>query len=380
MKWLNKEDITQILVENIVGSDKTFDSIQNSWFIKHLIIALRESIWVLLLMAKMVYENLTVKTSSGSDLDDKGYDFGVDRKSAIKAQHTVTLNKSTDVPYDTLVPDGFLLTTTPIGKEIPIKFVVAPGQNLFIPKGTKKIDNVIVECTEYGIIGNVTDNAINLVAQAGFDSVTNSTLYLAGSEAEDDESYKSRILERKRKPARAGVIADWERWALEVDGVTYSKCYRCARGPGTADIVIWGTDKEFPTQGLIDSCQNHIDTYIPADISDVGHGKAIMVVSPEPVAIDILIENVVLKKGYSIETIIPILENAFKTYFRSDKTAQEVLVVDCIVCARTAYDPIDIEKNPVILDFVLSSPLKNIPMIGRQAPILGTLKIKLRGE
>lgn len=378
MQWPSKEEITQILVENIVGSGKTFESIQNSWFVKHLIIALREAIWVLLLMAKMVYKNLTAITSTGKDLDDKGYDFGVDRKPAVKAQHTVTLHKSTNVARNTPVPDNFLLTTTPVGSDTPIKFTVVKGQNLSIPKGEKSVIGVIVECTQCGEIGNVPKGAINLVAQSGFDSVSDSEIYIDGVEIENDESYRKRILERKRKPSRAGVPADWERWALEVEGVTNVKCYRCARGAGTADIVIWGTNGDFPSQGLIDLCQSHIDTYTPADICDEGHGKAIMVVSPEPVEINICISDVVLKKGYTLDTVKTILENAFKLYFRDKKANKSVLMVDCIVCVRTAYDMEDVEKSPVVLDFILSSPEQNIDMVGRQAPVLGSLTINIR--
>ena len=170
------------------------------------------------------------------------------------------------------------------------------GQGLLIPIGEKKIENVLVECLEFGEVGNVAQGAINLIAQAGFDSVTDSKLYLAGSETEQDEPYRQRILERKRKPARAGVPADWERWALEVKGVTKAKCFRCARGAGTADIIIWGNQGDAPEKGLIEACQNYLEkNYVPADLAQGG----ILVVAPELVSVDIVIEDVVLKEGYT---------------------------------------------------------------------------------
>ena len=191
-----KEELTEILVKNIMGEGKTFSDLQESWFTKHLIIALREAMWVLLLVVKMVYENLTVCRASGQILDDKGYDFGVDRKGAVKAIHTVTLHKATLVTVDTFVPDGFLLTTTAVGNKPPIQFKVVAGQQKYIATGEKEVTDVLVECTEYGEVGNVSSGAITLIAQAGFDSVTDSKLYLAGSETEADEPYRQRILER----------------------------------------------------------------------------------------------------------------------------------------------------------------------------------------
>lgn len=370
-----KDELTKALVENIMGDGKRFEDLQESWFSKHLITAIREAMWVILLVIKAVYENLTVRKATGNILDDKGYDFGVDRKEAVKAIHTVTLHKATPVVFDTVVPDGFLLTTTPVGNKLPVKFQVMQGQGLLIPIGEKKIENVLVECLEFGEVGNVAQGAINLIAQAGFDSVTDSKLYLAGSETEQDEPYRQRILERKRKPARAGVPADWERWALEVKGVTKAKCFRCARGAGTADIIIWGNQGDAPEKGLIEACQNYLEkNYVPADLAQGG----ILVVAPELVSVDIVIEDVVLKEGYTKETAEEILQKAFLEYFRSDKTKEMVSVVDCIVCIRTAFDEEDAEKTSVIEDFVLQKPSKNILLTAKQSPVIGKMEVTVR--
>lgn len=372
--WPSKDDITKILVENIVGQGKQFDDLQESWFTKHLVIALREAIWVLILMVQMVYKNLTVRTATGSDLDDRGYDFGVDRKGAVKAVHTVTLHKSSSVAYDLPIPDGFLLSTTPVGNNPPIKFTVIHGQGLFIPKGKSFVDNVLVECNSFGTVGNVSENAINLVAQAGFDYVTDSRLYIAGTEKEEDNAYRMRILERKRNPARAGVPADWERWALEVQGVSAAKCFRCARGAGTADIVIWGEDGTIPTKGLLEECQAYFEEkYMPADLA----GGGILAVAPEAVMIDISISEAVLKQGYAKEKVIKILEETFTNYFKRGKAINGMTIVDCIVCIRTAFDFEDAEKIPVVEDFNLLLPDKNIVLTGRQSPVIGTITIEV---
>ena len=370
-----KDELTKTLVENIMGDGKRFEDLQESWFSKHLIIAIREAMWVILLVIKAVYENLTVRKATGNILDDKGYDFGVDRKEAVKAIHTVTLHKATPVVFDTVVPDGFLLTTTPVGNKPPVKFQVVQGQGLLIPIGEKKIENVLVECLEFGEVGNVAQGAINLIAQAGFDSVTDSKLYQAGSETDQHEPYRQRILERKRKPARAGVPADWERWALEVKGVTKAKCFRCARGAGTADIIIWGNQGDAPEKGLIEACQNYLEkNYVPADLAQGG----ILVVAPELVSVDIVIEDVVLKEGYTKETAEEILQKAFLEYFRSDKTKEMVSVVDCIVCIRTAFVEEDAEKTSVIEDFVLQKPSKNILLTAKQSPVIGKMEVTVR--
>ena len=171
MDWPTKDDVTEIIVKNIVGPDKTFYDLADSWFVKHLIIAIREAIWLFILVAQGVYSSLTVAGSNGEELDDKGYDYGVSRNAAKKAQHLVTLEKTLPQDTDYLIPDGFLVTTTPIANGIPIKFTVVPGQNKYIVAGQTTASDIIVECSEFGIIGNVADGEINLVAQAGIDRV-----------------------------------------------------------------------------------------------------------------------------------------------------------------------------------------------------------------
>lgn len=372
--WPTKDEITEILVKSIVGKDKKFDRLSESWFVKHLIIALREGIWAMLLMVKMVYGNLTVKTSTGDDLDDKGYDFGVDRKQAVKALHSVTLHKSAEAAYDIFVPDGFLLSTTPVGSNPPMKFVVTPGQGKFIAKGQKSVSDVIVECTQLGTVGNVADGSINLVAQSGFDYVTDSVLFSAGNEKESDAPYKERILSRKRKPYRSGVPSDWEIWAMEVAGVTAARCFRGARGPGTADIVIWGEGSGVPEDGLLAECQKHFDkNYMPADLFDGG----VLAVGPEEILVEVAISNVRLKNGYSKEDAKEILKNALLEFFKLNSYKSQVTMVDLIVCMRMASDPKDSLKSPVVEDFSLVLPDKNITLSGRQCLILSDLTIEV---
>ena len=151
-----------------------------------------------------------------------------------------------------MIPDGFLVTTTPIANGSPIKFTVVSGQNKVILAGSKTVDGVIVECSEYGLVGNVGDGEINLVAQAGIDRVTNSRIYSKGADAESDADYRERIWDKRRRPEKAGTPADWEGWAKEVSGVKRATCFRAARGPGTVDIMILGPDGSFPGQGLLD--------------------------------------------------------------------------------------------------------------------------------
>ncbi|WP_019123647.1 baseplate J/gp47 family protein, partial [Brevibacillus massiliensis] len=292
VNWPTKDELTQILVENLVGPGKTINDLSNQWVVKHLVLGLREAIYLLVVLLKFVYDQLTAVTAVDEKLDEIGEEYDVKRKLSTKSVHSVTLGKSSPVPTDWAVPDNFLVTTTPIGSELPVQFRVKPGQGKKIPAGGTTVSGVLVECTEDGEIGNVPPGAINLVAQAGFDFVSDSIVVQAGTDKEDNEAYRQRILDRKRNPGKGGTADDYKAWAESVTGVVSALVIPLNRGNGTVDIVIAGVNG-IPDQALIDECQAFIDTKTPAGLADGG----VRVLGPTPVTVNVTLQNTVWVPG-----------------------------------------------------------------------------------
>lgn len=371
MIWPTKDEITQTLVTNIVGTGKTIDDLANQWAVKHLIVALREAIYILVVMAKAVYDQLTALGALDDKLDEMGYEYGVERKQAAKAIHTVTLQKSSPVTVNTAVPDGFLLTTTPAGNDPPVQFRVVAGQGKFIPAGSSLVSGIQVECTEEGEVGNVPGGSINLVAQAGFDSVTDSLQYQAGAEKEDDDTYRARILDRKRNPERGGVPMDYKIWAESVEGVVSATVFPRNRGNGTVDILISGPGG-MPDQALVDAVQAYIDTKTPADIADGG----VLVIAPSGAGVDVTLTGCVWREGYTVETGGPIVEDALKDYINGQANLDRVVrVVDLIAAAKGAHNADDPDKKPVLLDFTMTAPAANRVLANTEMALPGVILI-----
>jgi uncharacterized phage protein gp47/JayE len=369
MQFPTKDDITQSIVSNVIGEGKTIDDIPNNWVIKFLILGFREAIYMLVVVIKAVYDQFTALGATDSKLDEVGYEYGVDRKQATAAIHTVTLNKSSPVTATLQVPDNFLLTTTPVGNNPPIQFQVIPGQNLVIPIGSSSVSNVQVQCTQAGVIGNVPSSAINLVAQAGFDSVANSTLSTAGTDREDDDSYRARILDRKRNPERGGTPDDYKFWAESVQGVVFSTVFPRNRGPGTVDILITGPNG-IPDQNLINTVQAYIDTKSPADIADGG----VQVIAPTPVSVDITLSGCVWKD--TAVNGVPLVQSAIEDYIKIQANKDRIVrVVDLIIVAKTVCSPFDPSKEPILIDFTMSSPVANIVLDNLQMAVPGTISV-----
>jgi len=369
--WPTKDSITQTLVTNIIGPGKTISDLSNQWFTKHLIVALREAIYLLVVVIKSVYDQITALGAKGDKLDEEGFECGVDRKQATKAVHIVTLRKSSAVPANLPVPDNFLLTTTPLGNAPPIQFRVKSGQGKYIAAGQASIVGVQVECTQVGEVGNVPSGAINLVAQAGFDSVTDSALVESGQEKEDDEVYRVRILERKRNPERGGAPIDYKIWAESVEGVVSATVFPRSRGNGTVDILVTGSDG-IPSQTLIDQIQAHINTKTPADIADGG----VLVIAPTAVIIDVTLTGCLWRDGYTPASGGQIVDNALKDYISIRANIDRVVrVVDLITTAKGAYDAVDPDKNNVLIDFNITAPAVNQDLTNTEMSVPGTITL-----
>lgn len=371
MNWPTQEDIIQVLVDNLIGEGKKLEDLPNQWFSKHLIFALSLAIYMVVTVAQSVYEQLTTLGATGEKLEEKGYEYGVEKKEATYAIHTVTVWKSSPVDADTPIPDDFLFTTAPIGDDPPIQFRVIPGQNKFIAAGQNSVTGVRVRCTELGSIGNVPAGEIKLVAQAGFDYVTDSLIEEAGADEEDEEVYRQRILDKKRNPERGGVEIDYKVWAESVDGVASALVLPLARGNGTIDIVISGSEGPAGPE-LVSRCQAFIDTKIPADIADGG----VRVIAPTPVQINIVLSGCLWRSGYDSTTGGPFIHQALDEYIRKKVNADRVFrLYDVIALAKQAYDTSDANKNPILLDFVLEQPTANITLGNTEMAIPGTVTI-----
>lgn len=378
MNFPTKDEITEIIVKDIVGPNKSIKDLNGNWFIKTLIVALRESMWVIIVVCKKIWDSLTAVTATGNDLDNKGKEIDVIRKSATKARHLITLGKSKPVATDLYVPDGFLVTTTALNNNPPIKFNVVSGQSKYIKKGEQYVHDVIVECIEYGIVGNVSDNAINLIAQSGFDSCTNSRISTRGVDIEDDTSYRGRILRRKQDSAKGGTKKDWENWAKEVEGVGAATAYPCGSGNGTVDIIILDDNLDFPTEGLLEKTRQYLyDKYLPADLWRED-GNAVSIMAPKEKPILVRLRRCVFKKGYDITEntdTIRILLESLKELLKTDYDANVIRKNDIIVALKLAYDKNSSSSEPILYDFEVVEPEGNTFIADKEKACINQLDI-----
>jgi uncharacterized phage protein gp47/JayE len=107
-----------------------------------------------------------------------------------------------------------------------------------------------------------------------------------GTDLEDDESLRARLLKRLREPPQGGSRTDYEQWALEVPGVIRALCFPEYAGLGTVGVAVWGTvEAPVLSAEIVQRAYDHIKPRAP-----VTAGLGLYVFTPEILAVDFVVQ------------------------------------------------------------------------------------------
>ncbi|MDY0882315.1 baseplate J/gp47 family protein [Dongia soli] len=211
--------------------------------------------------------------------------FGVVRKGAERATGSIRFagTDGAEIPIGTIAQTGnrgASYRTTAIG-------VIAGGQAV-----------IAAESIDPGELGN-NDAAVKVNLVSALPGIV-ATAELAsemvgGADDEPDEDLRTRLLLELQKPPAGGNQTDYERWALEVPGVTRAWCSGNEFGPGTVVVRFMMDRVRLEQQGIPtgDSYPNYTD-----DLKLVADHIAprrpvtasVFVVAPIPRPIDIVVK------------------------------------------------------------------------------------------
>ena len=162
-----------------------------------------------------LYRQLFASTADGFHLEFRhAFEYGVSRKAAAPGQGFVSFQQT--APFAT-IPIGYTITA-PNG--VAYEFLTSAAPNA---TGLTKVE---VRATTTGATTNQQPNTpMTVPANVSYPSLP-SVAYVSesgiggGADIESDEDLRTRVLFRKRNPPHGGSRSDYERWALEVPGVT----------------------------------------------------------------------------------------------------------------------------------------------------------------
>ena len=208
------------------------------------------------------------KWSYGEFLDAHAEARGMRRKEAVAAEGwvTVTLRRSAQGPIT--IAAGTRFSTTATERRAPVDYETTEGCTVSWTaafggaQGQTKTVLIPVRCSQPGEIGNTTANTVivNTDRVPEIVSVTNESPITGGGGAEDDTALIARIERYDRSMDRSyvGSVADYQRWALEVDGVGSVAVVPPQNASGEIQIILTDANGAPADGTLCDAVHRHI--------------------------------------------------------------------------------------------------------------------------
>lgn len=192
-------------------------------------------------------------TAVGSDLDLWAHTVTIERKKPTKASGTITIAGDAGIT----IPDGHKVYTIGDDAKESQAYVIV-GDYTIGDEGTVEAK---VEATIGGTTGNIPKGAISVIDTGidGISSVTNNTPISNGTNEEDDDALRYRVLEALRERDGAGNKADYQKWAKSVDGVGAVIVQPLWDGGGTVKVLITDANGQVAGEELINRVKNYID-------------------------------------------------------------------------------------------------------------------------
>lgn len=255
----------------------------------------------------------------GEWLDLHGVAAKVTRKQASRASGHVTVTGIAG----TIIEEGTVFCTEGTTDVESVEF--ATTEEATIPEqGTVDIP---VASVLTGATYNVTRNTVTLQKQPNenITSVTNENPIRGGTDEEDDDTYRERILEKLRSAevSFVGCDADYVRWAKEVSGVGSAVVEPEWKGPGTVKVVVADPDGSAVGEETLKAVENYIVS--PKDrlkrLAPIGASVTISTVQDMTMKYRAVIE---LESNYSVDNVKEAFLSALKTYYRTAKDNEEI--------------------------------------------------------
>jgi len=166
---------------------------------------------------------------------------------------------------------------------------------------------------DVGANGNVVAGAITILSDvpAQLTAVTNPNPFTGGSDPEDVEAYRARLLDFIQNP-QTGSVSDIQAWALNVPGVETATVFENTPSAGTVTVRITGPGGTIATPDVISAVQASLDALDYANIT-------IVVSSFTALATNVTVD-VTTTPDYTLASVTPSVQQAVSDYINNLET------------------------------------------------------------
>lgn len=286
--------------------------------------------------------------ASGDDLTLAAANFGVDRKPAACAEVILTITGDEGTVIDSEI------------KAAAGDLVFCVGETVTIDAGG--VVDVTAVAEEAGSSGNVLPGMINefIDTYDGLAEVVNNQAASGGADEESDEDLLIRVKARWQAPSTGGNKYDYERWALEVPGVSRAKAF--SHSPGNVTVYIVAANNAKADDSLCGTVKEYIEPLRPV-------GANVNVVPAEPVTINIDVA-VTLLDGHDLESVRDRIISSLRAYLSS------ISFTASVVSYAKLANLMFVDGVADVNDYTMNGGKSSVPLGVTQFPVEGVFDVK----
>lgn len=292
------------------------------------------------------------QSAQGEYLDRHAQLRGLGRRSAARAEGSITFQTTAAAAAALSIPVGTVCMTAAL-----VRFeTVEEGT---IPAGSQSV-TVRARAVEAGSGGNVAAGTIRTMAVApvGVSSCTNAGAFTGGTDREEDEALRTRILETFRRMPNGANAAYYQQEAMSFPQVAAVQVLPRSRGVGTVDVVV-ATKDGVPEEELLEEMEEYFQQRREIAV-DVG------VLAPETVEVDVT-AKVRCAQGHTASEVIQRVKDRINGWFDGSLLAQPVLLaqLNSLVFGTEG-----------VANCTLTAPAADVDIQQDQLPVLGDLTVE----
>ena len=272
--------------------------------------AVAAQIYGLYVQAEWVDRQCFPQTAAGEFLDKHAQLRGLARRQATAAQGTIRFSTDSAAATDLVVPAGTIcLTAGGVRFETTREAVLEAGETAV---------DVPARAVEPGAAGNAAAGTIRAMAVApvGVSGCTNPAGFSGGTDEEEDEALRARVLETYQRMPNGANAAFYQQGAMSFPQVAAASVIPRPRGVGSVDVVI-ATAAGVPDQSLLTEVEDYFEAR-----REIAVDVQVKAPEVEPITVNARVQP---EEGRDCESVCQAAEQAVQSWFDGRLLGQDVL-------------------------------------------------------
>ena len=314
--------------------------------------AVAAQLWGLYVQCDWVNRQCFPQTAQGEYLDLHARLRGVERREATAAEGVLRFTVDAAGAADREIAAGTVCMTAGLTRFETVEAGTLEAGETFV--------DIRARALEAGSAGNVAAGTIlqMAVAPVGVSRCTNPAAFTGGTDREDDETLRARVLETYRRLPNGANAAFYQQGALSFDEVAAAAVIPRPRGVGSVDVVV-STAAGAPSAELLEELEDYFEARREIAVD-------VQVRAPEMETVDVAVQ-VAAEENQDAQAVRDAVEAALRGWFDGRRLGQSVL--------RAALGELVFHVEGVA-NYALAAPAADVAVEADVLPRLGTLTVE----